>query len=85
MFRVKREFAGGWLAARRPRGNMIVMITALTAGVVIALLFFALAYTRMLGGNQEQRTAIEAAALAAAKDLSRIVIEDPNFGWIGLS
>ena len=42
-------------------------------------------FTGMLGSYQEQRTAIEAASLAAAKDLSAIVIDDPNFGLIGLS
>lgn len=64
---------------------MIVLVGSIAAGIIVALLLFAFAYTRMLGGNQEQKTAIEAAALAAAKDLSRIVMEDPHFGWVGLS
>jgi hypothetical protein len=48
-------------------------------------LFFTLNFVRLLGANQQQRTAIEAAALAAARDLSKIVVEDPNFGFISLS
>ena len=39
----------------------------------------------MIGSYHEQRSAIEASTLAAAKDLSAIVINDPNFGYIGLS
>lgn len=85
MLRKNRAKAIGWYVIRHPRGNMIVLIGSLAAGIVVALLLFALAYTRMLGGNSEQKTAIEAAALAAAKDLSRVVIEDDHFGWIGLS
>jgi hypothetical protein len=70
---------------RRQRGNMIAFIAAVTLGLVLAILFFALKYTRMLGSNQEQRTAIEGSALQVANDISRIVYEDPNFGIIALS
>jgi hypothetical protein len=70
---------------RQSRGNMIAFIGAVTLGLVLAILFFALKYTRMLGTNQEQRTAIEGSALQVANDISRIVYEDPNFGLIALS
>ncbi len=53
--------------------------------ILIAILLFALGYTRLVGSSQEQRTAIEAASLAAAKEISRIVVNDPNFGYISLS
>ncbi|NJL73487.1 MAG: hypothetical protein HC888_19155 [Candidatus Competibacteraceae bacterium] len=39
----------------------------------------------MLGTNSEQRTAIEAAALAAARDLSMIAIDTPDYGFVSLS
>ena len=64
---------------------MIALIGAICGGLLLALLLFALAYTRLLGGNQEQKTAIEAASLAAAKDLGRIVMKDDHFGWVSLS
>ncbi len=70
---------------RKQRGNMIVFVAAITLGLVLAILFFALKFTRMLGSNQEQKTAIEGAALQVANDISRIVYEDPNFGIIALS
>ena len=68
----------------RTRGNTLVLIVAVMA-ILIAILLFALGYTRLVGSNQEQKTAIEAASLAAAKEISRIVINDPNFGFISLS
>lgn len=70
---------------RNYHGNMLVLISAIGSGIVLLFLLFALGYVRMLGTNAEQRTAIEAAAIAAAKDVSRIVINDPNFGFVSLS
>ena len=69
----------------RQRGNMLVLVVSILAGLVIAVILFMLGYVRILGSHSEQRTAIESAALAAAKDLSRIVVEDPNFGFVSLS
>lgn len=76
----------GWLgkSKSRTRGNTLVLIVAVMA-ILIAILLFALGYTRLVGSNQEQKTAMEAASLAAAKEISRIVINDPNFGFISLS
>ncbi len=71
--------------AQRNRGNMIVLVVAILAGLIVTVILFMLGYVRILGSHSEQRTAIESAALAAAKDLSRIVVEDPNFGLISLS
>ena len=62
-----------------------MLIAAVTLALVLALGFFGLNYARLLGSNQEQRTCIQSAAMAAANDLSRIVITDPNFGVIGIS
>lgn len=64
---------------------MLVLTAAITLGLILGLCFFALSYTRFLGAHQEQETAIEAAALAAATDLSRVWIEDDNFGFVGIS
>lgn len=71
--------------ARSAGGNTIVLVLAILLGVGVAILLFALSYVRFLGTNQEQRTAIESAALAAARELSRVVIEDPNFGFVSIS
>ncbi len=63
---------------------MLVLIAAFCF-IVIVLLLFGLAYVRLIGSSSEQRTAIEAAAIAAARDLSTIVINTPEFGFVGLS
>lgn len=69
---------------RIERGNMLILITAFVV-VCLALLFFALGYVRLVGSSSEQKTAIEAAAIAAARDISTIVINTPDFGYVGLS
>ncbi|MGD9681312.1 MAG: hypothetical protein AB7W16_09015 [Candidatus Obscuribacterales bacterium] len=70
---------------RDRRGNMLILITAVIVGIIIAMLLFGLGYMRLIGTNNEQRTAIEAAALAAARDCSRIVIPTAECGWVSLS
>ncbi|HEY9679422.1 MAG TPA: hypothetical protein V6C76_15550 [Drouetiella sp.] len=64
---------------------MLVLILAVTLGLLLTILFFGLNYTRLLGGNAEQKKAIEAAALAAASDLGNIVIDTPEMGYVSLS
>lgn len=64
---------------------MLVLIIAFTATVVLAVLFFALGFVRLTGTQFEQKTAIEAAALAAAREFSNIVIVNDDFGFVGLS
>ncbi|MBS1990354.1 MAG: hypothetical protein JSS83_07540 [Cyanobacteria bacterium SZAS LIN-3] len=80
------------LPGRAPRGNMLVFITACTIGLLAALAFFGLGYVRLIGSNNEQRTAIEAASLAAARDLSMIAVNTNTagngsapYGWVSLS
>lgn len=72
------------MARRSKRGNMLALIAAFCILMVVVLLF-ALGYVRLLGTSSEQKTAIEAAALAAAREISKIVINTPEFGYIGLS
>lgn len=69
---------------RAQAGNMLFLIVAAVA-LLLAVVFFGLNYTHILGVSEEHKTAIEAACLAAAKDLTRIVVNDPNYGYISLS
>ncbi|MEZ4537310.1 MAG: hypothetical protein R3D26_20265 [Cyanobacteriota/Melainabacteria group bacterium] len=71
--------------SRARRGNMLILITAAIVGIMIGLLIFGLGFVRLLGTSQEQRTAIEAAALAAARDCTRICIPTAEVGWVSLS
>ena len=70
---------------RNAHGSMLVLIIAFTALIVLAVLFFALGFVRLTGTQFEQKTAIEAAALAAAREMSNIVITTTDFGYVGLS
>ncbi|MBX9949185.1 MAG: hypothetical protein K2Y39_08475 [Candidatus Obscuribacterales bacterium] len=70
---------------RRPSGNMLILSLALLSGVLLTLLTFGLFYTQMLGRTPEQKTAIEAAALAAARAITKIVIDTDEVGFISLS
>ena len=63
---------------------MLIMVAAFTF-VILALCLFGLGYLRILGSSSEQKTAIEAAALAAAREISNIVIDTPEFGYVGIS
>jgi hypothetical protein len=71
--------------ARNNCGSTLALIVALVATVGLAICLFGLKYSQELGSYQEEKSAVEAAALVAAKDLSRIVMEDPNVGFIALS
>jgi hypothetical protein len=66
-------------------GNTLVLIAAITMGLIVALIFFCLNYSRLLGSNAEQKKAIDASALAAASDISTIVIDTPEMGYVSLS
>lgn len=63
---------------------MLVLITAVTLGIVLVILLFMMSYMRLLGSQSEQKTAIEAAALAAAREMSKIVVQNDDFGNVGL-
>jgi hypothetical protein len=75
----------GMSKSRSARGNILVLMLAILLGVVLVIAIFALWFNSYLGAHQEQKTAIESAALAAADDLDKVVVEDPYFGFVSLS
>ncbi|PWU00128.1 MAG: hypothetical protein C5B53_04475 [Candidatus Melainabacteria bacterium] len=64
---------------------MTALMTAVTVGIFLLFTVFFINFVKLAGGNVEQKSAIEAAALAGANDLSRIVIDTPEFGYVSLS
>lgn len=69
---------------RRPSGNLLVL--GLVAAIPLLMLFIALLRMELLGTvAQRSQTAAEAASLAAAADLSKIVVNDPCHGFVALS
>ena len=71
------------MARRNGRGNMLAMVAA-TALLIIAVMMFCLQYLSVNRGHMEQKTAAEAAALAVAQDIGRIVINTPECGNVCL-
>ena len=69
---------------RSKSGNMLVMVAA-TAILLVCCLLFGLQYLSVNRGHMEQRTAAEAAALAAAQGIGKIAVNTSEFGWVGLS
>lgn len=69
---------------RRSSGNILVF--GLVAAVPLLMLFLTLLRLQLLGTvAQRSQTAAEAASLAAAADLSKIVVNDPYYGFVALS
>ena len=64
---------------------MLFLVLGFTAGILMLVLFFAFNTTRFIGSHEEQVTAIEGAAMAAAHDLSAIVVDDADLGLVSLS
>lgn len=73
------------MKSRPARGSILFLVTAFVLGIIILICLFAMGYIRLVGTGSEQKTAIEAAALAAARDLSKIVVDTEEFGYVGLS
>jgi len=70
--------------SRHDAGASLVLVLAIFGFLALLIMLFCVKFTGFMGSYHEQRSAIEAAALAAVKDLSAIVITDPNFGLVGL-
>jgi len=70
---------------RKSKGSVLLLVLAVTLGVITAIIIFSISYVRLTGTQSQQKSAIEAAALAAAREMSKIVVDTPQFGFIGLS
>lgn len=70
---------------RNESGSMLVLIICVTAAVLLPLTALLLrVLPHFLSANRVQDV-VDAASLLAASDLSRIVINDDNFGYVSLS
>lgn len=70
---------------RSKRGSMLVLIICITAVIVIPLFITICRIAPHMVYRGRAQNVVEAAALLAANDLSRIVINDPYFGYVSLS
>jgi hypothetical protein len=69
----------------RETGSMLVLCICVACFILVPLLIvFTQLGSLMLFRSRTQST-VEAACLLAARDASRIIIDDPNFGYVSLS
>lgn len=67
------------------RGNILFMSTAVLCFVVLPLFMMACQIFFFFVERARAQSVVEAASLIAANDLSRIIIDDPQFGFVSLS
>ncbi|MBX9669291.1 MAG: hypothetical protein K2X93_16825 [Candidatus Obscuribacterales bacterium] len=70
---------------RQRPGSLLVLIACMLAALLVFVMIPFFNFWKLALARQSQLSVIEAASLAAARDLSEIVIEDPHFGFISLS
>lgn len=58
-------------------GNTLALMAAALGALVFIVALFVIFYNQMIGTQKQAMTAIDAAALEAAKDMSRIVVDGP--------
>lgn len=66
-------------------GNMLVLIAVIAMFVFVPILIFLCRFSPFVIGSERSQNVVEAAGLLAANELSKIVMYDPDFGYVGLS
>lgn len=72
---------------RKQSGSMSPLVIAVIGIFVVIIAFFILNFNMLTGAHKQAQTAIDAAALQVAKDISEIVIEPADgssFGYVAL-
>ena len=72
------------VGARSERGNLYVLYIGFAAMIVVVWNMYAQVGLSFIA-SYRSKCALEAAALAAARDLSRIVVDDPRWGFVALT
>lgn len=70
---------------RNSKGGVFVIIVACCCLVIVPLVIIASQFGMYTVDRYRVQNVVDAAGLLAANDLSRIVINDPNFGYVALS
>lgn len=69
---------------RNQLGNTLGLVVCVIAAIVIPVMILLTLVPGLIYGGRAKNV-VEAAGLLAANDLSRIVIDDPDFGYVSLS
>ncbi|HEY9777623.1 MAG TPA: pilus assembly protein TadG-related protein [Planktothrix sp.] len=70
---------------RRQNGNIIVMVVVVICLILVPLLIVVSQAGVLTVDRGRIQNSVDAAGLAAANDLARVVINDPEFGFVALS
>lgn len=70
---------------RHNSGSMLVLMVAVVVAIILPCAFMANWFSALILKEQVFSQAAQSACLAAAQDLSKIVIEDPAWGFVSLS
>lgn len=70
---------------RQQSGNILLVMLVTAALVVVPLLLFLSRFGLYNVDRERVQNVVEAASLVAANDISRIIINDPHFGYVSLS
>jgi hypothetical protein len=70
---------------RNANGSMLAIVMLVTTVLIIPIAMFSQSFIQIGLSEQQNSSNAQAAALVAAQELSRIVISDPNWGYISLS
>jgi hypothetical protein len=81
----RKEFGFMVRRTRKNNGNVLVLIIVITALIVVPLLLVFSQTGFYVMDRERVQSSVDAACLIAANDMSRIIINDPTFGWVSLS
>lgn len=70
---------------RKQRGNILLVTVCMVCFVILPMLLGASQIAVYFMDKTRAQSAVEAACLLAANDVSRMIIDDPHFGYVALS
>ena len=70
---------------RNQKGNILLLVLACSCLILVPLLMLAAQGGLYAIDRDRAKSAVEAAALVAANDLSRVIVNDSDFGYVSLS
>lgn len=73
------------LHLRAQNGNILLLTLACLGFIIVPLVIFVSQSGSYIIDRERAKSAVEAAALLAANNLSRVMVDDPEFGFVSLS
>ncbi len=71
--------------ARNQKGNILLLVLASLCLIIVPLVLLVSQGGLYAIDRERAKNAVEAAALLAANNMSRVIIDDPQFGYVSLS